>query len=147
MLRLTRLLPGQRAFLLRSCPHATTTTATINFTPVRLVTFITKKSNPRWPIILLTGTKGGATKPNPSSPQRFFARPPWTWSPSAISTLAFGSMLAGSWYIWEAARDYKVAAEADKHEPRVLGKHREGKVNRDYINYEQWIERHGRGKR
>ncbi|KAL2192916.1 hypothetical protein P885DRAFT_64529 [Corynascus similis CBS 632.67] len=140
-------LPGQRAFLLRPYPHATPTTiATINFTPARQVTFITKKSNPRRPI-LLTGTKGGATKPNPSSPQRFFARPPSTWSPSSISTLALGSMLAGSWYIWEAGRDYMVAAEADKHEPRVLGTHREGKVNRDYVSYEQWVERHKRGKR
>jgi hypothetical protein len=51
-------------------------------------------------------------------------------------------MLAGSWYIWEEGRSYMVAAEADKYEPRVLGTHREGKVNRDYVNYDHWVEAH-----
>jgi hypothetical protein len=60
-----------------------------------------------------------------------------------MSTLALGSMLAGSWYIWEAGRDYMVGPEADRYEPRVLGTHREG-VNRDYVNYERWVEEHGR---
>jgi hypothetical protein len=56
-------------------------------------------------------------------------------------------MLVGSWYIWKEGRNYWVAAEADRHEPRVLGTHREGKVNRDYVNYEKWVEAHGRGKK
>ncbi|KAL2181135.1 uncharacterized protein P884DRAFT_303977 [Thermothelomyces heterothallicus CBS 202.75] len=64
-----------------------------------------------------------------------------------ISTLALGGVLAGSWYVWEAGRDYMVAAEADKYEPRLLGTHREGKVNRDYVNYEQWVEEKHRNKK
>jgi hypothetical protein len=64
-----------------------------------------------------------------------------------ISTLALGSLLVGSWYIWEEGRTYMVAAEADRYEPRVLGTHREGKVNPDYVSYEQWIERHGQKRR
>ena len=36
-----------------------------------------------------------------------------------------------------------VGPEADRYEPRVLGTHREG-VNRDYVNYERWVEEHGR---
>lgn len=61
-----------------------------------------------------------------------------------ISTLAFGSLLVGSWYIWEEGRSYQVAAEAERHAPHDLGTHREGTVNRDYVNYERWVERHGR---
>ena len=55
-------------------------------------------------------------------------------------------MLVGSWYIWKEGRNYWVAAEADRYEPRVLGRHREGKVNRDYVNYEKWVEGHGHGR-
>jgi hypothetical protein len=65
----------------------------------------------------------------------------------SIATLAGGSMLAGTWYIWEEGRSYMVAAEADKYEPRVLGTHREGKVNRDYVNYEHWVENHGKKRK
>ncbi|KAL2188155.1 hypothetical protein L209DRAFT_750957 [Thermothelomyces heterothallicus CBS 203.75] len=85
--------------------------------------------------------KGGA----PSSQRSSWL--PSTWSPSTISTLALGGVLAGSWYVWEAGRDYMVAAEADKYEPRLLGTHREGKVNRDYVNYEQWVEEKHRNKK
>ncbi|KAL2163980.1 hypothetical protein VTH06DRAFT_3193 [Thermothelomyces fergusii] len=130
MLRTARLPPGQRAIL----PHSNTRpqgcapgTATVTTRPV---TFVTGKSNPRRPVYL-TGFKGEASSPKRTS------WVPSNWSPSTVSTVALGSMLAGSWYIWEAGRDYMVGPEADKHEPRVLGTHREGTVNRDYTKYEQ----------
>lgn len=64
-----------------------------------------------------------------------------------IATLAGGSMLVGTWYIVEEGRSYRVGDQIDPYEPRVLGTHREGKVNRDYANYEQWVERHHQGRR
>ncbi|KAH6838491.1 hypothetical protein B0I37DRAFT_419431 [Chaetomium sp. MPI-CAGE-AT-0009] len=140
MLRVTRLAPGRRALLPH--PHLPVHTTAPPAT-ARPVTFVTGKSNVTRPIIL-TGMSGVKPKPNPSSASRFFARPPSAWGPSTISTLALGSVLGGSWYIWEAGRDYWVGAEADRYEPRVLGTHREGKVNRDYVSYERWVEGHGR---
>ncbi|KAJ4303938.1 hypothetical protein N0V88_001539 [Collariella sp. IMI 366227] len=53
--------------------------------------------------------------------------------------LALGSMLAGSWYVVHEGRSYKVFAEADKHEPRLVGAHRGDKVNADYVSYDQWV--------
>lgn len=57
-------------------------------------------------------------------------------------------MLAGSWYIWEAGRDYMVGEEVRKYEPRdvaELARDREDMVNKDYRKYERWIgERRGR---
>ncbi|KAH6635954.1 hypothetical protein F5144DRAFT_628058 [Chaetomium tenue] len=140
MLRVPRLAPGRRALLPH--PHLPVPTAAPPAT-ARSVTFVTGKSSTTRPVIL-TSMSGGMPKPNPSSSSRFFARPPSSWGPSTISTLALGSILGGSWYIWEAGRDYMVAAEADRLEPRVLGTHREGKVNKDYLSYEKWIEKHGR---
>jgi len=52
-------------------------------------------------------------------------------------------MLAGSWYIWEEGRSYKVAPEVEKYEPKVVGTHRDGTVNEDYVHYQQWVEKHG----
>jgi hypothetical protein len=52
-------------------------------------------------------------------------------------------MIAGMWYIMHEGRSYKVAEEIDKHEPRTIGAHREGKVNSDYVSYEHWVETHG----
>ncbi|KAK4155743.1 hypothetical protein C8A00DRAFT_31403 [Chaetomidium leptoderma] len=133
MLRTTRLPPGRRALL----PHI----------PARPVTFATGKGNTTRPISIFAGTgREGSLRPNPStsSSRWFFTRPPSTWSPSTIVTVGGGIMLAGLWYIWEEGRTYIVADEADRYEPRVLGTHREGKVNPDYVSYEQWVERHGR---
>ncbi|KAK3295355.1 uncharacterized protein B0H64DRAFT_395085 [Chaetomium fimeti] len=138
MLRVTRLAPGRRALLPH--PHLPVHNTAAPATS-RPVTFVTGKSNTTRPVIF-TSMNGGTPKPKPS-----VARPLSAWGPSTMSTLALGSILGGSWYIWEAGRDYMVGPEADRHEPRVLGTHREGKVNRDYVNYDQWVERHRHGRR
>jgi len=76
MLRTTRLPPGRRALLPHPTPPTSTATTT---TPARPITFATGKS---YRPILLTGTRGGAPKPNPSKSSLFFTRPPSTWSES-----------------------------------------------------------------
>ncbi|KAL2017509.1 hypothetical protein VTK56DRAFT_2001 [Thermocarpiscus australiensis] len=130
MLRLARFPFGCRGLLtLRPVlPAATTTTTTT-------ATTITSTR----PITLSSGSgRGGTTS-------RSFFRPPSTWSPSTIATIAAGIMLVGTWYIVEEGRSYRVGDEVDKYEPRVLGTHRPGeKVNPDYVRYEVWVERHRR---
>ncbi|EGS20356.1 uncharacterized protein CTHT_0021830 [Thermochaetoides thermophila DSM 1495] len=70
---------------------------------------------------------------------RFRARPSGILSPNTISTLALGSMLAGSWYIWHEGRNYKVNKKVQKYEEKPLGKHR-GNVNADYMKYDNWVD-------
>ncbi|AEO68739.1 uncharacterized protein THITE_42262 [Thermothielavioides terrestris NRRL 8126] len=137
MLRLTRLPPGQRALLPHPKPLTFSTTTTLQ---ARLITFVTGKKRSTYRPVTFLGP-GGNFWPTKVTP-----RAPWRWSPSTISTLAAGSLLGGSWIIWKEGRSYKVADEVDRYEPRVLGTHREGKVNRDYVNYDQWVERHRQQK-
>ncbi|KAK4238974.1 hypothetical protein C8A03DRAFT_43344 [Achaetomium macrosporum] len=138
MLRSTRLPPGRRTLL----PHPSVSPPTSNSSSSptivrRCITFVTGKNRSPRPFTV-TGTRTAAKL---SPPLRSWS--PWTWSPSTISTLAGGTILAGTWYIMHEGRSYKVAEEADKYEPRVIGAHREGKVNPDYVSYEHWVETHG----
>ncbi|KAL1838456.1 hypothetical protein VTJ49DRAFT_2653 [Mycothermus thermophilus] len=138
MLRVTRLTPGQRALLQHSPPTTTTASTVANAPRARNVTFMTGKGSTRWPLAF----SGPITRSSPG----FFRRPPSMWSPSTISTVALGSILGGSWYIWEEGRNYKVGPEADRLEPRVLGASREG-INLDYTKYDQWVEEHQQKKK
>ncbi|KAL2128277.1 hypothetical protein VTI74DRAFT_9426 [Chaetomium olivicolor] len=139
MLRKIRLRPGQRALLPQFLTQANNATRTIATQPIK---FDTRRST--YAPFTFLGRGEAVLRPSSSSP-----RPPSRWSPSSISTIALGSILAGSWYIIHEGRSYKVAAEVDKYEPRVLGRHREGKVNADYVSYDHWVEsrrvgQHGR---
>ncbi|KAK3302664.1 uncharacterized protein B0T15DRAFT_497121 [Chaetomium strumarium] len=128
MLRSTDLPPGRRALLL---PHASSWSPYITN---RSVTFTTGERKPPRPFIVNAASK--ATGPPRS-------RPPRTWSPGTISRMAGGIILAGLWYIVHEGRSYKVAEKADRYEPRTIGAHREGNMNRDYVSYDHWVETHG----
>ncbi|KAL2270550.1 hypothetical protein VTJ83DRAFT_2734 [Remersonia thermophila] len=142
MLRVTRLTPGQRALLQHSPPATTATTTTAytlaNEPSSRNVTFVTGRNSTRWPLAF----SGPITRSSPA----FFRRPPSMMSPSTISTVALGSILGGSWYIWEESRTYKVGPEADRLEPRVVGASREG-INPEYTKYDRWVEEHQHKKK
>ncbi|KAH6624115.1 hypothetical protein B0J18DRAFT_168505 [Chaetomium sp. MPI-SDFR-AT-0129] len=103
--------------------------------PSRSITFVPGRTSR--PLIL---TRAGQQQRVKKTNTNFVARPVSIWGPSSMSTIALGIMLAGSWYIWEAGRDYMVSEEVRKYEPRDMGEGKEGSVNQDYRKYERWIE-------
>ncbi|KAK4123041.1 hypothetical protein N657DRAFT_645761 [Parathielavia appendiculata] len=132
------MLRSASARLLRHSLTPTSTTTT--YIAARPITFAT--GNIRKPVSL-TGIRGKPGRPSPASSSRLMSRPS-TWGENTITTVAAGTLLAGSWYIWEAGRSYIVGPEVEKYEPHGLGTHREGTVNRDYVNYDHWVEMHRR---
>ncbi|KAK3987461.1 hypothetical protein QBC44DRAFT_118504 [Cladorrhinum sp. PSN332] len=73
--------------------------------------------------------------PASKKPFRFWARP----GESALTTLVGGLLLVGTAIIIQDSRDYKVGDVAREYEPKVVGTHRQGTVNRDYERYEAWV--------
>ncbi|KAK4096452.1 hypothetical protein N658DRAFT_458712 [Parathielavia hyrcaniae] len=121
---------------------------TVKCVAVRPITFAKGDIHkPGFPTGTVAWDKTGRRPGSLASPSRLTSRQRSSWGENTITTVAAGTLLAGTWYVWEAGRNYIVGPEVDKYEPHGLGTHREGTINRDYVNYDHWVEDHRRKRK